>query len=358
MASREISLSASESGSSGSRMNLNDVLFIFFRHKWKIIVCATAGILAATGIYFLLPSQYESQAKLFVRYIEDRSAVDGLDSQSKTETLGSPSESAINSEVEILTSSDLAMQVAATVGADRLAPGTGEKATDADAARVILKNLEVTVVKGSSIISVLYKNKDPKLAIQVLQELVKRYFDKHLEIHRSLGGFDFVAREADQLKAQLNQTEQELKQLKAKAGITSLAEDTASLAKELAKAQEELDGSEAELAAQNARVNEIERLIAGADAQNSGSPTVLPSSEIVREYQALGTRVAHLREMETELLARYTSQNRIVKVKQGQIEEQEKQMRSMEKKYPGLVGTISTAGSSNQPSRPDIVSER
>ena len=133
----------------------------------------------------------------------------------------------------------------------------------------ILKNLEVTVVKGSNIISVSYKNKDPKLAIQVLQELVNRYFDKHLEIHRSLGGFDFVTREADQLRAQLNQTEEELKQLKAKAGITSLAEDTATLATELAKAQEELDAAEGELAAQKARVNEIEKLVAGADAQQS-----------------------------------------------------------------------------------------
>src|SRR6202023_1650999 len=120
---------------------------------------------------------------LFVRYVVDRSAVDGVDTQNKT--LGSPSESAINSEVEILSSSDLAMQVAATVGADRLLPGSQGKATDADAALAILKSLEVTVVKDSSIISVIYRNKDPKLAIEVLQELVKRYFDKHLAIHRS-----------------------------------------------------------------------------------------------------------------------------------------------------------------------------
>jgi succinoglycan biosynthesis transport protein ExoP len=357
MASRGIPLSASEAGSSSSGMNLNDVLFILFRHKWKIIVCATAGILAAAGIYFFLPPDYESQAKLFVRYVVDRSTVDGLDSQNKTQTIGSPSESAINSEVEILTSSDLAMQVAGIVGADRLVRGSGEKATNADAAIVIRKHLEVTVVEKSSIISISYKNKDPKLAIQVLQELVTRYFDKHLEIHRSLGGFDYLTREADQLRAQLNQTEEELKQLKTKAGITSLVEDTATLATELAKAQDELDASEGELAAQKARVNEIVKLVAGADAQQSGNVAPQPSNEVVGEYQTLLARVAHLREMETELLARYTPQNRIVKVKQAQIEDQEKQRRNLEKKYPGLLATVSSAGSS-QSSRPDIVSER
>jgi polysaccharide biosynthesis transport protein len=358
MVSREVPLSSSEGGSSGSGMNLSDVLFILFRHKWKIIVCTTAGILAAAGIYFLLPFQYESQAKLFVRYVVDRSAVDGVDTQNKSEALGSPSESAVNSEVEILTSTDLAMQVAAIVGPDRLLHRSGEKATDAEAALVILKSLEVTVIKGSSIISVIYRNKDPKLAIQVLQELVNRYFDKHLEIHRSLGGFDFVTREAEQLRGQLNTTEMELKQLKEKTGITSLAEDTENLAKELAKAQNDLDASEGDLAAQKARLSEIEKLSVGTDAPPSGTVEAPPSSDIVREYQALGARLGHLREAETELLAKYTSQNRIVKVKQGQIEDQEKQMRTMEKKYPALVGTALTAAGSSQVSRPDIVSER
>ena len=357
MAGNDLTMSDSEGETPPSGLKLNDILFIFFRHKWKIIICAAVGILASAGIYFFVPPKYESQAKLFVRYVVDRSAVDGLDSQPKTETIGSPTESAINSEVEILTSADLAMQVATSVGADRLMRGSGEKPTDADAALLIRKNLKVTVVTGSSIISVSYQNKDPKLAIEVLQQLVNRYFDKHLEIHRSLGGFDFVTKEADQLRAQLTRTEEELRQLKAKAGITSLAEDTAILATELSKAQADLDTAEGELAAQKARVSEIEKLINGADAQQSGNVAVQPSSEVVRNYQGLVTRVAHLREMETELLAKYTPQNRIVKVKQAQIEDQEKQMRTMEKSYPGLIGTAGAVGSS-QIARPDIVSER
>jgi succinoglycan biosynthesis transport protein ExoP len=358
MAPREIPLSSAEPSHSG--MNLTDVLFILFRHKWKIIICAAAGILGAVGIYFFLPFQYESQAKLFVRYVVDRSAVDNVDTQNKTQMLGSPSESAINSEVEILTSTDLAMQVAASVGADRLLPGSQGEATDAEAALAILKHLEVTVVKDSSIISVIYRNKNPKLAIQVLQELVTRYFDKHLAIHRSLGGLDFLTQESNQLRTQLDQTEEQLKQLKQKAGITSLAEDTATLATDLAKAQSELDASEGDLAAQKARASEIEKMVAGADAQQqqqSGNVTPQPSSEIVGEYQALVARVAHLREMETELLARYTPQNRVVKVKQSQIDDQEKQRRLLEKKYPGLLATVS-AGGAAQSSRPDLVSER
>src|SRR5207253_3398 len=81
------------------------------------------------------------------------------------------------------------------IGAARFVEEPGAAATNAAAALSIVRGLEVTVVKGSNILSVAYHNKDPKLAREVLEELVKRYFDKHLEIHRSLGAFDFVSRE-------------------------------------------------------------------------------------------------------------------------------------------------------------------
>lgn len=351
----EISAYLPESEEQRSGMSFNDVLFILFRHKWKVFVCSAIGILAAAGTYFFMPPLYESQAKLLVRYVVERSAIDGMDSQGKN--LGSPSESAINSEVEILTSSDLGMQVAAKVGVDRLLPDLAKEATDADAALAILKNLEVIGVKGSNIISVSYKNKDPRLASEVLQELVKRYFDKHLEVHRSLGAFDFVTREADQLRAELNQTEEELKSLKAQAGITSLAEDTTSLATELAKVREELAASEGELAAQKARLAEIEKLMIRRDSLRAEATVPPPSPEIVGEYQALVAKVAKLREAETELLSKYTAQNRFVKVKQAQIEEAEKQRKSLESEYPGLLGAVAAADAA-QIGRPDMVSEK
>jgi len=79
-----------------SGMKLNDVLFILFRHKWKILFCAALGLIGAATIYFLLPPVYESKAKLIVRYVVDTSAVDNLDSTVKTP--GTQNESLINSE--------------------------------------------------------------------------------------------------------------------------------------------------------------------------------------------------------------------------------------------------------------------
>ena len=86
-----------------------------------------------------------------------------------------------------------------------------------------------------------YKNRNPEIATLVLQELLSRYFVKHLEVHRSAGAFDFVAQQTDQVRARLNQTEDALKSLKEKTGIASLKEGSAALTSEVARTQEALN---------------------------------------------------------------------------------------------------------------------
>ncbi len=345
-------MSESEYEAQRSGLNFNDVLFILFRHKWKIFLCAAAGIVAAAAVYFLSYS-YQSQAKLLVRYVMERSAIDKFDSQ--LQTTGSQNENLLNSEVEILTSWDLATQVAQAIGVERPLPGSGSKGTKTDAASII-QGLKVAPLKGSNIITVLYKNKDPKLAMRVLQELLTRYFDKHLEVHRSMGAFAFVKGEIDQVRGQLNQTEEQLKQLRGELGITSLAEGTATLNVELSKDKQDLEAAEAEVAEQQARVKALEKWAATADKDQSDNGTHQPSSKVVREYQRLINRVAYLHQNQTELVSRYTPENRMVKIRQAQIDDLEKQRRDLDEKFPGIAALVSPAGSQN--SGPDLLSEK
>ena len=339
-----------------SSLKFNDILFIFLRHKWMILVCALLGIGGAAAFYFLFPPVYESKAKLLVRYVVDRSTVDNLDSSAKP--AGAQADNLMNSEVEILTSLDLATQVADAVGIKRILGGSQGEATKDEAARALSKGLSVTSLKGSNIISLSYKNRDPQLATLVLDQLVKFYFDKHLEIHRSVGSFDLVSRQTAQLRTELSRTEEELQKMKETAGITSPTEDTSAVATELTKTQEELDSAETELASQQARVRELEEWNTGAaikPAADNGTPQ--PSAAVIEEYRSLVSRVAQLRQTETELLSRYTAQNRTVKVKQAQIEELENQRREIEQKYPNILASVPST-TSGDGARPDLVSER
>src|SRR6266550_984276 len=239
-----------------SGLNVNAILFALFKRKWTILLCAAVGIIAAAAFYFFCPPVYESPAKLLVRYVLERSAVDPIEGAKPSGTSSHDVDKVIGAEFAILTSWDLAVQVAQAIGPKRLLPSSGAAATETAAAGVVSSGLSAVSTKGSNIIFVSYKNQDPQIAPLVLQELLSRYFIKHLEVHRSAGAFDFVTQQTDQVRAHLNQTEDALKSLRDKTGIVSLKDGSAALTAEAAKTQEQLNAAEADLAEQQALVNQ------------------------------------------------------------------------------------------------------
>jgi uncharacterized protein involved in exopolysaccharide biosynthesis/Mrp family chromosome partitioning ATPase len=235
-----------------SGLKPSDILFALFKRKRTILLCAAVGIIAAAAFYFFYPPVYESQAKLLVRYVLERSAVDSIDSTNAAPAAAASSnDRVIGAEIEILTSWDLAVQVAQAIGPKRL-----HAATESDAAGTISLGLKVISSKGSNIIFVSYKNRDPQIATLVLQELLSRYFVKHLEVHRSAGAFDFVTQQTDQVRARLNQTADALKSLRDKTGIVSLKDGSGALTAEAAKTQDQLNTAEADLAQYKAVVKQ------------------------------------------------------------------------------------------------------
>ena len=234
---------------------MSDILFALFRSKWTIVFCTLLGLAAAAAVFYRFPPAYQSQAKLLVRYVLERNGVDPIDNTTKPNQGGriSKNDSVLDAEVQILTSWDLAAQVAEGIGPKRLGASS-----NAAAAGSILAGLQAAVSKGSDVIVVSYKNADPQLARLVLQELLSRYFVKHLEVHRSAGAFDFVTQQTDQVRARLNQTEDALNTLRNKIGIISTLQDgQKALTEEAGDAQKQLNAAEADLAEQQALVNQI-----------------------------------------------------------------------------------------------------
>src|SRR5947208_10046027 len=231
-----------------SGLNVKSIRFALFKRKWTFLLCAAVGIIAAAAFYFFCPPVYESQAKLLVRYVLERSAVDPIEGAKPSGTSSNDVDKVIGAEIAILTSWDLAVQVAQAIGPKRLLPSSGAASTETAAAGVISSGLSAVSTKGSNIIFVSYKNQDPQIAPLVLQELLSRYFIKHLEVHRSAGAFDFVTQQTDQVRARLNQTEDALRSLRDKTGIVSLKDGSDALTTEAAKTKEKLNDDEADLA--------------------------------------------------------------------------------------------------------------
>src|SRR5438132_4041270 len=243
-----------------SNVNLRDMPVALFKWKRFILAFGLVGILAAVGVYFFFPAVYESDARLLVRYVLERSGIDpidGMSGQAKSGT-GITNDGVIAAEVSIITSWDLSVQVAEALGPNRVLPDA-KAPTVVGAAAAINSGLATSTAKNSNIIGVSYQNRRPEVATTVLNELVNRYFTKHLEVHRSAGAFDFVSQQSDQIRARLNQTEDALKALKAKAGVMSLQDSMSSLSTQSERLEDQLRAAEGDLAEQQARVKQIEQ---------------------------------------------------------------------------------------------------
>ncbi len=262
-----------------SGLNVNAILFALFKRKWTILLCAAVGIIAAAAFYFFCPPVYESQAKLLVRYVLERSAVDPIEGAKPSGTSSNDVDKVIGAEIAILTSWDLAVQVAQAIGPKRLLPSSGAAATETAAAGVVSSGLSAVSTKGSNIIFVSYKNQDPQIAPLVLQELLSRYFIKHLEVHRSAGAFDFVTQQTDQVRARLNQTEDTLKSLRDKTGIVSLKDGSDALTAEAAKTKEKLNDAEADLAQYKAVLKQTGEIKSKKWKAKSSASEKTPQSE-------------------------------------------------------------------------------
>jgi len=335
-------------------------LFALFKWKRTILAFTLAGIVIAAAVYFFLPATYESDARLLVRYVLERSGfdpVDAISGQSGKGGTGITNDGVIAAEVSILTSWDLSVQVAEALGPNRVLPDT-KGATVVGAAAAINAGLSTTTAKGSNIIGVAYQNRKPEVATAVLNELVNRYFTKHLEVHRSAGAFDFVSQQSDQIRARLNQTEDALRVLKAKAGVMSLQDSTVSISTQSSHLEDQLRTAESDLAEQVAKVKQIEQ--GGAPVtlnepdktnDNTKESTPAPANQMasnkeIGDYQALVTNLTHLRETQLEMSAKYTSENVLVKMNQAHIDDLENQKRNLEKKFPELASM--RAGGSGQ----------
>jgi len=283
---------------------LSDILFALFRRKWIIVLCTLLGMAAAAAFFVLFPPAYQSQAKLLVRYVLERSGVDAIDSTNKPgQQTGKTTDSIIDAEVQILTSWDLAAQVAEAIGAKRLGASS-----NAAAAGSILSGLQVGASKGSDVIVVSYTDPNPQRAPLVLQELLSRYFVKHLEVHRSAGAFDFVTQQTDHVRARLNQTEDALNTLRQKIGIVSTLKDGQdAIAGETAEIRKQLDAAEADVAEQQALVKQTGEKKANSwtsrksrsDKTPEASKALLAAKQA--KLEALKTRLRDIQQQTTQL---------------------------------------------------------
>jgi uncharacterized protein involved in exopolysaccharide biosynthesis len=330
-----------------SSFGVHDVLYVVFKHKWKIMFLSLLGFGAAAATYLKQEPIYKSESKLLIRYVLATGTVDPYETVSAPG--GGPrgkADPVIGTEMEILFSTDLWKEVAEAMGVDRLAPNsTGSQQLNA-AAGMIRPGLEVLGGASSSVLYVNYSNKDPMLSKEVLSTLLKSYFQKHLEIHRSAAEFDLVASQAEEAKARLREKEIELDQLRKNSGIMSLTDATAALIAQRSKTQEDLLAARAELASKKAALGQLDQEPEGiadaapAPAGDGPGKISLPTPRAITEYRSVIEILGFLQKRDLELRVKFKPGNRLIEMNQQQINSSDSRRRALEQEYPGLLATV------------------
>ena len=316
-------------------ISLGDIYYVLFRHKWKIILCSVAGLLAAFALYKLRPPPYQSEARLFIRYVTEGKTLTppGEDTKTISPQRG---DTIINSELQILTSLDLAKQVAATVGPEKILGKAGVENAATVAAIVVSNGLTVEVPPNSNVIRIAFQHPDPAVVQPVLAAIVDAYLKKHVEIHEAVGIVgDFLTQETDQLRSRLAQTEEELRKARSKAGIVSLDDSMKAYTEQIARIRQEIFSAEAELAERTTAFQEIAKHPPGAPQSASPQPEV-PSAQ-VDEYRNVSARLDLLRRREQELLTQFTEESTRVKEVRAQLADAESRKKKLEKDHPQLT---------------------
>ncbi|MBI2924453.1 MAG: hypothetical protein HYY24_01980 [Verrucomicrobia bacterium] len=314
-------------------LNLADAYYVLFRHKWKITGFAAAGALIALIIFVTGTPVFRSEAKVLIRYVLESKSVPGLGDDAQLTSPGKGGDNIINSEVEILTSWDLALQVADAVGPEKILANQGGGTDRYRAAGMIRGGLTVEVPKKSNILKVTLAFPDRELPQPLLSKLIEAYLNKHAQVHLAAGIHDeFLSKHTDQLRSRLGTTEDEIRKLKTRLGVISLEDSKRAFSEEIARIRQDLFSAQFELAERQATLKGLEPAATPGDGVQSAA-----QRERVNTYKSLTSLLTNVRNQESQLLARFTEEHPLVASARRQITETEKQIARLEAENPNLA---------------------
>lgn len=340
---------------SASGFRLSDLYYVLFRHKWKILILTTLGVVGGVTAFLTMKPVYVTEARLYIRYVLESRGIASLEEASSMKSPDSRGDNIINSEVDILTSLDLAREVAEIVGPTNIIKdiGNGGDALMA-AANVIRMGIDAGAPRKSNVLRVTFSHPDPAISRAVLTNLVSRYLREHTRVHRALDELTDISLLVDRRRTALLLAENDLRKAKEKAGVVNLDEAKKSLFDQKTRLHADILSARATLAEQLAilgsQTNRTAEEIASAATATAASASVAPTnsapaaptipSEKLSEYRNVLGLLDGLVKREQALLAEFTPESQRVKAIRSLQAETEKKRAELEQSTPGLAEAV------------------
>jgi uncharacterized protein involved in exopolysaccharide biosynthesis len=294
-----------------------------FRRRGLVLFTFLAVVLGTAIVTYVIPNKYESRMKILVKNQRVDVAI------TPEATGGAPagvdnevSENEINSEIELLTSRDLLVQVVKETALSQPAPTAFWKMSVPEAERLekaatdLAKDLVINPVKKANVISISYSANSPELAAAVLKKVGDLYLEKHLELHHPTGASDFFKDKADQYETQLHDAEKQLTDFQQGNSLVVLPQQKDLTLQRTAEAKAKLLESEAAVNESTNRIKRIEQQLAVTPKR-----IVTQSKSLPAQYSAerLNTMMVELQNRRTQLLTKFRPDDRLVREVDEQI---------------------------------------
>jgi uncharacterized protein involved in exopolysaccharide biosynthesis len=306
------------SASDVTRSLIETALTVMFRRKQLILtlfIAVFGGVATATK---MLPDEYESEMKILVKNERADMVVAPAASAAGAIIRGNVDETVINSELELLSSTDLLKQVVLSLKLyDQGTLDTPPAAAVERGIRGLRSGLTIIPVRKSNIIQVSYASRTPESAAAVLEALASAYLEAHLRLHRSTGASEFFSQQKARYQTQLQNAEANLQTFQTTSRVYLMPQQKETTLRKLMDTQTLLHETEAALSEANARVDALNAQIA------TSTPRIVTQSRSIpnqASIERLTTMLAELRNRRSQLTLKFLPGDRLVREVDEEIE--------------------------------------
>lgn len=307
-----------------STITLRDAVAVLFRQR-RALVWSFLLILVGVATSGVLRPSYKSQMKLLVRHERMDPIVTSQSNSPAQVVQDEITESELNSEVELITSSDSLRKVVLANGLQNNQHSWrslfGQFSDDMrieKAVRLLSQQVKAEPLRKTNMILVSFESGDPVLAARVLNSIAGSYLEKHLQMHRPDGELRFFDQETEQLRQGLRRAEDQLNNFTQENGAVSAQLERDLTLQKASELEASLSQSEAAVAETNRRIETLEQQRTTIPAR---TVTQLKSADNAQLLQQMKSTLLQLELKRSEMLAKFEPTYRPVVDLEKQIRE-------------------------------------
>ena len=289
-----------------------DTLAVIFKWKWLI-----SGVLLAVFLpvaIFSVPamSLYRATARILVK--QDRAYL-SITPGDESRAMNLPvSRATINSELRILKSREVTERATEELESELAETELFAKISDDDFS--VRERLDVNPVPDSNVIEISYVDENPGLAVKIVNKIAETYQERHAEINRPQGAFEFFERQASTYLERLREAERNLKLFEQQEGVVDLAKELVDARVLVDRLERDLQVTVVQLGEEQTRLNFLKEEIKKHPARIAKEEETVPN----RVAEQLRARLFQLEQEKGSLLQLYTEKDRRVIGKQEEID--------------------------------------